>query len=94
MNFTFAGALRGAGDTTGPPSLIAVLSCVCSPHSRWEQSPSPIYSRLGRGWLEPSTPSFGISSVVALCMCKWREIDIFAAEEKKPRTVLAQEAAG
>ena len=25
---------------------------------------------------------------------KWREIDIFAAEEKKPRIVLSQEAAG
>ncbi len=95
MNFTFAGALRGAGDTHWTAGLIAVLSvCLFAPLTLAAVAFTNLQS-LGP-WLAGTIYSIvlGLALWWRFAHGKWREIDIFAAEETKPRTVLSQEAAG
>ena len=95
LNFTFAGALRGAGDTHWTAGLIVVLSLfLLAPLSLGAVMYTNLES-LGP-WIAGTIYSIvlGLALWWRFARGKWREIDIFAANEKKTTAVLSQEVAG
>jgi Na+-driven multidrug efflux pump len=95
MNFTFAGALRGAGDTHWTAGLIVLLSFVLfAPLSVGAVLFTNLES-LGP-WLAGTIYSIILGSALwrRFALGKWRDIDIFAGEMKRPTTALSQEMAG
>jgi MATE family multidrug resistance protein len=95
MNFTFAGALRGAGDTHWPAGLIIVLSLVLfAPLSVGAVMFTNLES-LGP-WLAGTIYSIilGLALWWRFAKGKWRDIDIFASETKETTPVLSREVAG
>ncbi len=95
MNFTFAGALRGAGDTHWTAGLIVVLSVfLFAPLSLGAVMYTDLQS-LGP-WLAGTVYSIclGLAFWWRFAHGEWRKINIFAAGEKKAQVVLSQEATG
>ncbi len=96
MGYTFAGALRGAGDTHWTAGItVALLLTVFAPLSLGSVMFTDLQS-LGP-WLAGSVYVIllGLSLWWRFAQGKWREIDIFAAEEKKKTVVIrSQEVAG
>jgi len=96
MGYTFAGALRGAGDTHWTAGVtVALLLTVFAPLSLGSVMFTDLQS-LGP-WLAGSVYVIllGLSLWWRFAQGKWREIDIFAAEEKKKTVVIrSQEVAG
>jgi len=96
MGFTFAGALRGAGDTHWTAGLtVALLFTVFAPLSLGAVMFTDLES-LGP-WLAGTVYVIllGLALRWRFARGKWREIDIFAArEERKVETVISREAAG
>jgi MATE family multidrug resistance protein len=94
MNFTFAGALRGAGDTHWTAGLIVVLSVfLFAPLSIGAVAFTNLQS-LGP-WLAGSIYSIvlGLALWWRFAHGAWRKIDIFAAGEKISQRLHSQEAA-
>ena len=96
MGYTFAGALRGAGDTHWTAGLtVALLLGVFAPLSLGAVMFTDLQS-LGP-WLAGTVYVIllGLSLWWRFAQGKWREIDIFAAEERKETAVVpSQEVAG
>ncbi|HEV8712682.1 MAG TPA: MATE family efflux transporter [Candidatus Binatia bacterium] len=96
MGYTFAGALRGAGDTHWTAGItVALLLGVFAPLSLGTVMFTDLQS-LGP-WLAGTAYVIllGLSLWWRFAQGKWREIDIFAAEERKKAVVLpSQEVAG
>jgi MATE family multidrug resistance protein len=96
MGYTFAGALRGAGDTHWTAGItVALLLAVFAPLSLGSVMFTDLQS-LGP-WLAGSVYVIllGLSLWWRFAQGKWREIDIFAAEEgKKTGVIPSQEVAG
>lgn len=96
LNFTFIGALRGAGDTHWTAGLIVVLSVfLLAPLSLG----AVLYTNLESlgPWIAGTIYAIvmGLALWWRFARGKWREIDIFAAEEaKKTLVVPSREAAG
>ena len=95
LNFTFVGALRGAGDTHWTAGLIVFLSLfLLAPLSLGAVAYTNLES-LGP-WIAGTIYSivFGLALWWRFARGKWREIDIFAENEKKTTVVLSREVAG
>lgn len=98
MNFTFAGALRGAGDTHWTAGLIFVLSLfLFAPLSLGAVAFTDLQS-LGP-WIAGTIYSIilGLALWWRFAHGKWREINIFAGKEKeteKEVTIPSREVAG
>lgn len=95
LNFTFVGALRGAGDTHWTAGLIVVLSLfLLAPLSLGAVAFTDLES-LGP-WIAGTIYAIvlGLALWWRFAQGKWREIDIFANHEKKTTAVLSREAAG
>ena len=96
MGYTFAGALRGAGDTHWTAGLtVALLIGVFTPLSLGAVAFTDLQS-LGP-WLAGTVyvVFLGLALWWRFAQGKWREIDIFAAEQRKKAIVVpSQEVAG
>ncbi len=96
MGYTFAGALRGAGDTHWTAGItVALLLAVFAPLSLGSVMFTDLQS-LGP-WLAGSVYVIllGLSLWWRFAQGKWREIDIFATEERKKAVAMpSQEVAG
>jgi Na+-driven multidrug efflux pump len=96
MGFTFAGALRGAGDTHWTAGITVALSlCVFAPLSLGSVAFTDLKS-LGP-WLAGTIQVIflGLALWWRFARGKWQEIDIFATEERrKAVTVPSQQVAG
>lgn len=95
LNFTFAGALRGAGDTHWTAGLIIALSFLLfAPLSLGAVMFTNLES-LGP-WIAGTIYSIclGVALWWRFAHGKWQEIDIFVAQEKKAAGVLSREVAG
>ncbi|HXG18451.1 MAG TPA: MATE family efflux transporter [Methylomirabilota bacterium] len=96
MNFTFAGALRGAGDTHWTAGLIVVLSLLLfAPLSLGAVAFTDLQS-LGP-WIAGTIYSIvlGLALWRRFACGKWREIDIFANREAEQEVIVpSREAAG
>ena len=96
MGYTFAGALRGAGDTHWTAGItVALLFGVFAPLSLGTVRFTDLQS-LGP-WLAGTVYVIllGLSLWWRFAQGKWREIDIFTTEERKERAVVPpQEVAG
>ncbi|MGE0682041.1 MAG: MATE family efflux transporter [Candidatus Binatia bacterium] len=95
LNFTFVGALRGAGDTHWTAGLIVVLSLfLLAPLSLG----AVLYTNLESlgPWIAGTIYSIvlGLALWWRFAKGKWREIDIFEASEKKAPAGLPREVAG